>query len=248
MTSLPTFSPGAKAAVFGASGGIGGALVDRLNRDPAVDTVVALSRHRPDNSDDSIPWIPFDLDSEETLQTASDRLKAGDGSLRLILVATGILHDERGVVPEKTIKSLTGTAMDRAFKINATGPALIAKHFAPLLSKDKKSILVFLSARVGSITDNEQGGWYSYRASKAALHMIVKTLSIELRRTHPRAICVAIHPGTVHTSLSRPFIAEKARTAMQPHDAAVYILNVINGLELDHSGRIWDWQSKEVDP
>ena len=248
MTYLSNFNRGFSAAVFGATGGIGRALIEALCIDPNVGSVFALSRRKPDTIDRRIQWVPFDLESEETIRKASDCLKTLAGSLNLAMVATGVLHDNQDIRPEKNIKSLSGEAMDHIFRINATGPALIAKYCAPLLSKNEKSILAFLSARVGSISDNELGGWYSYRASKAALHMVVKTLSIELSRTHPKAICVAMHPGTVHTPLSRPFVAEKARNAVEPSEAALNITKVINGLELDHTGRIWDWQGKEIEP
>ncbi len=248
MSVLTSFSKGINAAVFGASGGIGGALLERLSDDLHVDKVVALSRHKPQSTNENLTWIPFDLEHEETIQRSTVRLGETVESLDLILVATGVLHDGEQAVPEKSIKTLTADAMNRVFKINATGPALIGKHASPLLCKTKRSVIAFLSARVGSISDNRLGGWYSYRASKAALHMIVKTLAIELRRTHPNAICVSMHPGTVNTPLSHPFISRKGKTAVGPNDAAMNLLSVINTLEQDQTGSIWDWQGKEIEP
>lgn len=248
MSLLTTFDPSLKAAVFGASGGIGHALVQRLSDDAHIDVVAALSREKPAGLDRHIPWFAFDLLSEDSVTSAVQDIENTVGALDLVLVATGVLQDGERTAPEKTIKALSADAMDHSFKINAIGPALIAKHIGPVLRKDRKTVLAFLSARVGSISDNHLGGWYSYRASKAALHMIVRTTAIELARTHPNTICVSLHPGTVRTALSAPFVSAKTSSAVSPDAAAENLLTVVNGLEQDQSGRIWDWQGAEIDP
>lgn len=211
------------AVVIGASGGIGGALMDRLQA--AGRTVVGLSRR------------DMDLTDEDSIARAAGRV-ARLGPPGLILVATGVLHGP-GMQPEKTIRALDADAMARAFAVNAIGPALILKHFLPLLPRDRRAVLAVLSAKVGSIADNRLGGWYSYRASKAALNQIARTAAVELRRTHPRAICVAFHPGTVATPLSDGF-AKTGLQVQQPQEAASALLATIDRLDPAQSGAFLD--------
>ena len=137
--------------------------------------------------------------------------------------------------------------MARAYQINAIGPALVAKHFLPLLATDRKAVFAALSARVGSIGNNRLGGWYAYRASKAALNMILKTLSIELARRNPSAICVGLHPGTVDTRLSGPFQrGVPGDKLFSPHRSAPCLLKVINALSPGQSGRVLAWDGKPI--
>lgn len=211
------------AVVIGASGGIGGALMDRLQA--AGRTVVGLSRR------------DMDLTDEDSIARAAGRV-ARLGPPGLILVATGVLHGP-GMQPEKTIRALDADAMARAFAVNAIGPALILKHFLPLLPRDRRAVLAVLSAKVGSIADNRLGGWYSYRASKAALNQIARTAAVELRRTHPKAICVAFHPGTVDTPLSDGF-AKTGLQVQQPQEAASALLATIDRLDPAQSGAFLD--------
>ena len=211
------------AVVIGASGGIGGALMDRLQA--AGRTVVGLSRR------------DMDLTDEDSIARAAGRV-ARLGPPGLILVATGVLHGP-GMQPEKTIRALDADAMARAFAVNAIGPALILKHFLPLLPRDRRAVLAVLSAKVGSIADNRLGGWYSYRASKAALNQIAHTAAVELRRTHPKAICVAFHPGTVATPLSDGF-AKTGLQVQQPQEAASALLATIDRLDPAQSGAFLD--------
>ena len=135
--------------------------------------------------------------------------------------------------------------MLRSFRINAIGPALIMKHLLPKLPRSGRSIFVTLSARVGSIGDNFSGGWYSYRASKAALNQFVRTASLELSRTHPESICIALHPGTVDTNLSRPFSSNQ-KNIFSAEDSALKMIDVINKLTLDSTGGFFDWNGKVV--
>lgn len=213
------------AVVIGASGGIGAALLDGLRAQGRFRAVIGLSR--PD----------LDLTDGASIVRAADHV-AGIGTPALILAATGMLHGP-GVQPEKTIRALDGDAMATAFAINAIGPALILRHFLPLMPRDRRTVFAALSARVGSIADNRLGGWYSYRASKAALNQIIRTAAVELRRSHPQAICVAFHPGTVATRLSDGF-AKTGLQVQQPADAASDLLDSIDRLDASHSGAFLD--------
>lgn len=200
--AFTSFANPARAAVIGASGGVGAAFVEALVADPAVETVYALSR-----SGAAAPGaraLSIDITEEASIAAAAAAMGA-EGALDCVIVATGLLHDGEAVQPEKTFKALSAEAMMRVYAVNAVGPALVAKHLLPLLAADRKAVFATLAARVGSIEDNRLGGWHAYRASKAALVQLVRTLSIELGRTRPQAVCVALHPGTVDTGLSQPF-------------------------------------------
>lgn len=189
----------------------------------------------------------IDIEDEASVAHAASFISAGE-PLDLVIVATGLLHSGT-VAPEKTYRQLSSASMERYFAVNATGPALVAKHFLPLLRKDGPAVFAALSARVGSISDNRLGGWHGYRASKAALNMIVKNLAIEIARTHPHAACVALHPGTVATGLSQPFRrgvpAEKLFSA---ETSAEHLLGVIAGLRPAQSGRILGWDGATIAP
>lgn len=227
-----------RAAVIGASGSIGAALADAL--EGCGTEVVRFSRV-------SAGQNHLDLTDESSIADAA-KLAAGDGPLDLVLVATGYLHGEAGG-PEKDWRQITGDELSHNFAINATGPALVAKHFLPLLAEDRRAGFAALSARVGSISDNGLGGWYSYRASKAALNMLVRTLSIELARKKPEAFCVGLHPGTVDTRLSEPFQRGVPEGKLfTPDRAAHYLLGVLGELSHEDSGRCFAWDGKEITP
>lgn len=233
-----------RAVVVGASGGIGRALAIKLADRGAV--VHALSRGGV-AKDAKLTAGTIDTENEASIADAASALHAA-GPLDLVVVATGLLHAE-GVAPEKSYRQISGASFERYFAVNATGPALVARHFLPLLRKDRASVFAALSARVGSIGDNRLGGWYGYRASKAALNMIVKTLAVELSRTHPQAICVALHPGTVETNLSRPFQRGVPADKLFPADtAAKHLLDVITSLSASDSGNIFAWDGTTITP
>jgi NAD(P)-dependent dehydrogenase (short-subunit alcohol dehydrogenase family) len=223
------------AVVIGASGGIGGAIVDALREEGAHDTVHAFSR--PD----------IDLTDETSIEAAAAQVAQGPAP-DLVLVATGLLHEgDRG--PEKSLRDLDGQWLARNFQVNTIGPTLVAKHFLPLLPRDRRAVFAALSARIGSISDNRLGGWHGYRASKAALNMMIRTLSIELRRTHDRAIVVGLHPGTVDTRLSKPFQrAVTPGTLFAPDRAAMQLLDVIDGLGVKDSGALIAWDGATISP
>lgn len=225
-----------KAIVIGATGGIGAALSDALEGRGV--TVTRLARS-------STPAI--DLADDDTIAAAAAAL-APAAPFDLILVASGILHGD-GIAPEKTYRQLDGPALERMFRVNTIGPALVARHFLPLLAPDSRAIFAALSARVGSIGDNRLGGWLSYRASKAALNQIVKTLAIELARTRPATIAVALHPGTVDTALSAPFQRGLAEgQLLTPAASATALLDTLDRLTPADSGGCFDWRGQRIIP
>jgi NAD(P)-dependent dehydrogenase (short-subunit alcohol dehydrogenase family) len=233
-----------RAAVIGSSGGVGGALARRLADIGA--SVHAFSRSGRE-TDDRLIAGAIDILEEETIAVAAATL-AEDAPLDLVIVATGLLHDE-ALLPEKAFRELDGANLARYFAVNAIGPALIAKHFLPLLSRSGTPVFAALSARVGSIGDNRLGGWYGYRASKAALNMLIKTLAIELARTRPHAICVALHPGTVNTPLSKPFQRGVAEGRLfDPDTSAARLLEVVTGLSAHDSGSCIGWDGATIVP
>ena len=203
--ALKSLQTSANVAVIGASGGLGGALVERLADDVGIGQVFALSRRPPVMAAQGVTWAAIDLTSEDSIAAAADTVRAGCATVDLVIVAAGMLHNATSLQPEKSWRALNMPAFEQVFRVNTFGPALVAKHFLPLLPRDRRAVFAALSARVGSIGDNQLGGWYAYRASKAALNMIIKTLAIELARRNPDAVCVGLHPGTVDTALSAPF-------------------------------------------
>ncbi|HEX8580119.1 MAG TPA: SDR family NAD(P)-dependent oxidoreductase [Allosphingosinicella sp.] len=231
-----------RAAVIGSSGGIGGALARRLADAGAV--VHAFSRSG-EVTDSRMIGGAIDLLEEETIAAAAAGL---DAPLDLVIVATGLLHDG-ALSPEKAFRDLDGPKLARYFAVNTIGPALVAKHFLPLLSRSGTPVFAALSARVGSVGDNRLGGWYGYRASKAALNMTIKTLAIELARTRPNAICVALHPGTVDTPLSKPFQRRVAEGRLfAPETSAERLLEVIANLRAEDSGTCIGWDGATIVP
>ncbi len=217
------------AVIIGATGGIGAALATAL--EASGHHVLRLSR---------TTTPPLDLLDEASIAAAAAHVAAP----ALVIDATGFLHGE-GVAPEKSWRELDPAHLARAFALNAIGPALLMKHFLPLLPRTGRPVFATLSARVGSIGDNRLGGWYAYRASKAALNQLVRTAAIELRRRAPNAICVALHPGTVDTPLSAPF----ARTGLEVRpasEAAGDLLRVIAGLTPADSGGFLDHKAVPI--
>jgi NAD(P)-dependent dehydrogenase (short-subunit alcohol dehydrogenase family) len=216
-----------RALVIGASGGIGAALVSALK---ARGEVIGLSR------------------KEHGLEVTEEGSVAGlmgalGGSFDLVIVATGALIVD-GIGPEKTLKAVTAEGLARVLAVNAIGPALVMKHALRLMPRDRLCRLAVLSARVGSIGDNALGGWYGYRAAKAALNQLVHTAAIEASRTHPQSVLVALHPGTVETGLAP---AQRAgHPAVPPDAAAAHLLEVLDRLGPAETGGFFDWQGKVV--
>lgn len=218
------------AVVIGATGGLGAALAEALAA--AGQPVLRLSRR-------SDP--PLDLTEEATIAAAAEIAGAG---IELVIDASGFLHDAR-YAPEKSLRALDPAHLARQFAINAIGPALVMKHFLPRLARDRRAVFATLSARVGSITDNRLGGWYGYRAAKAARNQLLRSAAIEIARTHPQAICVALHPGTVATPLSAPFV-RPGPGVQSPSQAAARLLAVLDALRPADSGGFFDHLGKAV--
>jgi NAD(P)-dependent dehydrogenase (short-subunit alcohol dehydrogenase family) len=217
----------ARALVVGASGGIGRSLVQELIK--RGEHVTTLSR--------SVDGL--DLTDEISIRDTLGRI---DGPFELIIIATGALEiGAHG--PEKSILALDQDAIAAQFAINATGPALVLKHVLRHIPRDRRSVFVALSARVGSIGDNRLGGWYSYRAAKAALNQLVHTAAIEVSRSHKQAICVTLHPGTVATAFTEKY---QTHAAVPADEAARNLLSVIERLKPSDTGRFFDWSGAEV--
>jgi NAD(P)-dependent dehydrogenase (short-subunit alcohol dehydrogenase family) len=231
MNSLPD---GYRALVIGASGAIGGALVDALSADPRCAGVTALSRQGQ-------PAV--DLTDEAQVAAAAAALRA-QAPFHLLVCATGVLQ-AGGRPPEKRLADLDAATLSRLFLTNAVGPALFIKHFHDLLPLRERGLLAVLSARVGSIGDNRKGGWYGYRASKAALNMLLKTAAIEVARRRPLAVLTALHPGTVRSGLSTPIIGDAE--AMAPADSACHLLAVLDSLPAEGaSGGFRAWNGTPI--
>ncbi|MEM8827665.1 MAG: SDR family NAD(P)-dependent oxidoreductase, partial [Pseudomonadota bacterium] len=230
------------AVIVGASGGIGRALTEEILARGRYDTVHALSRSGTAIAG-TVPGR-IDIEDEASIATAAETV----GATALIICATGLLHDgDYG--PEKNRRALSAPDLGRAFALNATGPALVAKHFLPLLPRKDRGVFAALSARVGSISDNRLGGWYGYRASKAALNQLIRTLAIELARQKPQAICVTLHPGTVDTRLSEPFQGNVPDGRLfTPEYSAERLLEVLDGLTPAQTGRLFAWDGDEIAP
>jgi NAD(P)-dependent dehydrogenase (short-subunit alcohol dehydrogenase family) len=235
------------AVVVGSSGGIGRAVTERLIAGREYRRVVAISRRRPDGwaDDDSRDWIAADILDEASLAGAAGRLRL-QGPVTRIVVAAGQLHGA-DFAPEKSMQALSLPALTGLFAVNAAGPALVAKHLLPLTPRDRPSVFAALSARVGSIGDNRLGGWYAYRASKAALNMLIHTLAIEHRRTRPSGVCVALHPGTVDTALSAPFRSGVPDGQMfTPDRSAAALLAVMDALGPEANGGFFAWDGSPI--
>ena len=228
MNSLAGTPGHGVAVIVGAGGGIGASLVRATEMSGRFAHVLALSRR-------SQPRL--DLEDEASIEAAAS-LAASLGDIRLCVVATGLLHAGR-LQPEKALRDVDPGALARSFAINAIGPALVMKHVLSRLPREGRSVFAVLSAKVGSIGDNRLGGWYAYRASKAALNQYVRTAAIELARRRPESLCVALHPGTVDTRLSSPF-AKSGLAVAGPDAAAAAILACLDGLSPSDSGGFFD--------
>lgn len=248
------------ALVQGASRGIGNALVEALLSRQHVLGVIATSR-APEQSlplaalterfGPRLITVPLDVEAPASIAQAAHEVSARlpeNEPLRLVINATGLLHDG-GHQPEKRLENVDASALARAFAVNATGPILVAQHFMPLIPRSGRSVFASLSARVGSISDNRLGGWYAYRASKAAQNMLTKTLAIEWARRLPECICVGLHPGTVDTQLSAPFRSGVSANALfTPARAACALLDVLGGLGQQDSGSCFAWDGQRIAP
>jgi NAD(P)-dependent dehydrogenase (short-subunit alcohol dehydrogenase family) len=252
---LESFDHPATAFVLGATGGVGFACTRRLLQTEEAGLVFAAGRD-PERHEglaglreevgDRLVLLPLDLADDVSIERAATGVRERAGSLDLVLGCSGVLHNER-LQPEKRLASLAGDGLAESFRINATGPMLVLRQLVPLLPRRERSVVGVLSARVGSIGDNRLGGWYGYRASKAALNMLLRTLALELRRTRPECVCVALHPGTVASELSRPFSQRvPAEKLFSPERAAEQIFGVLGGLGPEQSGGFYAWDGAPI--
>jgi len=232
MVSMRSLPESYRALVIGASGSIGQAFVQALRADPRCSDVQAIRRGEP---------IEWDLEDEVSLMALAAQLQ---GPLHLVVDATGALTID-GHGPEKRLQELDAQRLLRSLKINAVGPALLLRHLSPLLARGERVIWAKLSARVGSIEDNYKGGWYGYRAAKAALNQLLQTAAIEISRQRPLAVVAALQPGTVRSSLSRPFVGDDALAPDASVQGLLQALDVTpatgRALFLDHRGQSIAW-------
>lgn len=243
------------AVLAGASSGIGLAMLSRLLAHPGTGRVLAVSRRAEASPvlaalarlhGDRLRCLSADLADPDAAGRIAAAASGHLGEVHLVLSSVGVLHGD-GLRPEKSISQLGAASLSTAFAVNAMGPILLARALLPLLPRQRSAVLAALSARVGSIGDNALGGWYAYRASKAALNQLWRTLAVECLRTHPRAACVLLHPGTVDTPLSAPFSARvPAERLFTPEQAADQLLGILAGLGPEDSGRFIAWDGRDI--
>lgn len=233
-------------AIIGSSGGIGRAFLDAYIADKDISNIYSISRTEVKSNDKRIIHINIDVTDEVSVKAAASKIE--ENRLDRLIVATGVLHT-KSFGPEKSIKDIKIENFVKIFSVNTFGPALIGKHFLPLMTKDQKSIVAFLSARVGSISENKLGGWYAYRASKSALNQIIKNFSIEAKRTNSSGIIIGLQPGTVKSKLSEPFQKNvKKGKLFLPEDSVDSLVKVIENVMQNDSGKIFDWEGEEIAP
>ncbi|MGF1601025.1 MAG: SDR family NAD(P)-dependent oxidoreductase [Thermosynechococcaceae cyanobacterium] len=242
------------ALVIGASQGIGLGFVRHLLKNPQISKVYATYRSQASASgllslaqeSDRVDCLATDSTEEAQIAACCEQIKAAGDRLHWVINCVGILH-EGDLQPEKALRQLNADHLTRYFQVNSIGPALWAKHLMPLLKHPDRSVLATISAKIGSIGDNRLGGWYGYRASKAALNMFMKTASIEYRRRSPNTIVVTLHPGTTDTKLSEPFQRNVPPDKLFSVDRTVtQLLAVLEELDSDDSGQFFSWDSSLI--
>ena len=224
------------AIVVGGTGAIGNAIANEIENLGFQDVIKIGTKTTPS----------IDFSDEDTVLNTVNFVKEKQKPISILFDATGILHDQQNsFMPEKTLKNINLEFAKKNFLINAIGPSLLIKHFAPLLDSENKSVFATLSAKVGSISDNGYGGWYSYRASKAALNQLIKTASIEMKVKNKNAVFVTLHPGTVKSNLSQPF--QKTNLKIQdPEESAKNLIKIINQINPSQTGKFFNWDGSEL--
>ena len=242
---LPSMGADLRVIVVGSTGGIGAAFIDILATSDQVSQIYALSRQGRSHPSPKVANLTFDFTDEGSIEAAAEALRE-TGAFDLCIIATGLLQGE-GIAPEKNMRAMSLEAFQKSFMVNTFGPAVTAKYFLPLMRRDGKAVLAALSARVGSISDNRIGGWYAYRASKAALNMILKTLSIEFGRRFKETVIIGLHPGTVDTDLSKPFQGNVPEGKLFTAEfSASKLLAVIDQVKPEDSGSLFAWDGEKV--
>jgi len=259
MSDTPSPSllpPSAAALVQGASRGVGLALARRLIEQSEVGRVFASCRD-PENAGElnalavthpeRLRMIALDVEDEASIAAAASAVAACSERLALLINCAGVLHAPGGMQPERRLADVDAEAFMHSVRVNTLGPLLMAKHFERCFHARERAVYANISARVGSIGDNRLGGWYGYRASKAAQNMVTRTLAIELRRRSRGVICVALHPGTVDTDLSRPFQGRVPTGKLfSTGEAAARLLAVVQSLREDSNGKFYAWDGSEI--
>lgn len=235
-----------QTVIIGATGGIGAALTKALADRPDIALVHALSRTGEGPRLAKVKRGYIDILNEHSIAAAAQRI-AVSGPPSLVIIASGVLSSGRALQPEKSYRHQSQSAFEQVFAVNTFGPGLVAKHFLPIMPRRGRAVFVALSARIGSITDNRLGGWHAYRASKAALNMLIQNYAIEQARHNPDFIAVGLHPGTVATALSSPFLGNiPDAQCFSPDQSASALLKVIGQLGPNDSGKVFDWAGKSI--
>ncbi len=258
MTDLTSFPPGAVAFVQGGTRGIGLEFVRQLvdcerfarvyaGGRGAADAAELLALAREAGGDRIVP-VPMNLCREADIENAAQAVRQRDPRVHLLINAGGVLHDRpNGMWPEKKLEEVSTDPLLRSFQVNAFGPLLMAKHFRDLLSHGERCVFASLSARVGSIGDNRLGGWYAYRAAKAAQNMFTRNIAIEFSRRARQVTCLALHPGTTDTDLSRPFQARVPEGRLfSPRFAVMRLLGIIDEAGKEHHGGFFAWDGQRI--
>ena len=236
-----------RAVIVGAYGAIGSAFVQALSKDNRFGEIHACSRKGGEDSG-AVIYHEMDINHESSIRTVLDNITR-QGTLDRVIVATGILHHDDGLKPEKSLSMLDPENLARLYAINTIGPAMVAKYALPHLRKQCRSVFAAISARVGSVSDNRLGGWYGYRMAKSALNMFIKSAAIEIKRSNQNAIVLGLHPGTVDTALSKPFQGRvDPEKLFTPERAATQLLDVMEHATIGQSGRLLAWDGSEIQP
>ncbi|NDJ19353.1 SDR family NAD(P)-dependent oxidoreductase [Myxacorys almedinensis] len=238
------------ALIVGAGQGIGLEFVKQCLSSNRCDRVYATYRHPKSDvvmlTDPRLRCLPMDITDESQIADAIAEIQTETSTLHYVINCVGILHDSI-MQPEKSLRHLNAENLIRYFQINSIGGALLAKHVQPLLKHRDRALFATISARVGSIGDNQLGGWYGYRASKAALNMLMRTTAIEYKRTCPRTIVVTLHPGTTDTKLSRPFQRTVPPEKLFSCDRTVQqLFTVLDQLQESDSGEFFSWDGSRL--
>ena len=231
--------------IAGSSGAIGGEFTELYANNSNVEKIIALSRKPTNTNHNKIQSVEIDYYNEATFKNLDDISQLD--SISKIIIATGILHTDQ-IRPEKSIDSIAGEDMRNVFQVNVFGPTLLVKKLLPLIKKSKGVKIVFLTARVGSISDNVLGGWHSYRSSKSALNMMIKNLAIELKRLNKEHVVIGIHPGTVKSHLSEPFLRHVKHDIFNPKESVDLMAQVISKVSQTDSGKCFDFSGKVIEP
>lgn len=234
-------------AIIGASGAIGTAFTTQLSASYPDANIHLFSRTKIKNFTNNTQYHVINYKDEASIEEAAS-IASKEAPLDMVIVTTGILHVE-GIMPEKALRDLSADKFHHLFEANAILPAIVAKHFLPKLNRESRSVFAALSARVGSISDNQLGGWYAYRASKAALNMIIKNAAIEITRRNKKSVIVGLHPGTVDSRLSKPFQGNVPDAKLfTPEFSVNKLIKVLESLTPEHSGKCFAWDGKEIEP